>query len=90
MKTCKKFKVKNPADNYRPIVIEDEKYGTTRVRIQRIEDLKTVNSRDCPFMLVFQASKVWSMSRDVGRSLEVKHVVVMNDVDDEMPAFTGW
>ena len=108
LKTCDKFKIKNPADSYRPIVIEDEKYGTTRVRFkmnvaglnaargwkfetrQRLEDLKTVNFRDCPSMLVFQVSKVWSMSRDVGCSLEVRHVVVMNDVDDEMPAFTGW
>ena len=37
------------------------------------------------FVLVFQISKLWSMSREIGCTLEIKHVIVTNAVDDVFP-----
>ena len=52
----------------------------------RIPDLKRgVNLKESPFVLVFQISKLWSMSREIGCTLEVKHVIVTNAVDDVFP-----
>ena len=101
---AEKFKIKNPAEAYRPLVIHDQEYGSTRVRFKmntaglnaargwmmadqtRIPDLKRgVNLKESPFVLVFQISKLWSMSREIGCTLEVKHVIVTNAVDDVFP-----
>ena len=51
----------------------------------RIPDLKGVNLKESPFVLVFQISKLWSMSREIGCTLEVKHLIVTNAVDDVFP-----
>ena len=103
-----KFKIKNPAEAYRPIVIHDPEYGSTRVRFKmntaglnaargwsmadqtRISDLKRgVNLKETPFVLVFQVSKIWSMSRELGCTLEIKHVICMNAADDVFPMQLG-
>ena len=103
-----KFKIKNPTEAYRPLVIRDTEYGSTRVRFKmntagmnaargwsmtdqtRIPDLKRgVNLRETPFVLVFQVSKVWSMSRELGCTLEVKHVICTNAADDVFPMQLG-
>ena len=103
-----KFKIKNPAEAKRPIVIHDPEYGSTRVRFKmntaglnaargwsmadqtRIPDLKSgVNLKETPFVLVFQVSKVWSMSRELGCTLEVKHAICTNAVDDVFPMQLG-
>ena len=98
-----KFKIKNAAEAYRPIVMHDPEYGSTRVRFKmntvglnaarawsletqtRLPDLKSVNLKESPFVLMFQVSKLWSMSRELGVTLEAKHVIVTNTVDDVFP-----
>ena len=98
-----KFRVRNAHENYRPLVVEDPEYGTTRIRLKmntaglnaakgwtmedkaRVPDLKQVNFRETPFILVFQISKLWSMSKELGCTLEVKHVVLTSGADDVFP-----
>ena len=56
----------------------------------RIPDLKRgVNLKETPFVLVFQISKLWSMSREIGCALEVKHGIATNSVDDVFPMQLG-
>ena len=51
----------------------------------RVPDLKAVNFRETPFILIFQLSKVWFMSREVGCTLEVKRAVLTESGDDVFP-----
>ena len=98
-----KFRMRNPHENYRPLLIEDPEYGTTRLRLKmntaglnaakgwtmadkaRVPDLKAVNFRETPFILIFQLSKLWFMSKEVGCTCEVKHVILTESGDDVFP-----
>ena len=98
-----KFRVRNASENYRPLLVEDAEYGTTRIRFKmntaglnaakgwtmedkaRVPDLKKVNLRETPFILIFQISKLWSMSKELGCTCEVKHVVLTSGADDVFP-----
>ena len=98
-----KFRMKNPHENYRPILIDDPEYGTTRIRLKmntvglsqakgwtmadkaRVPDLKAVNLRETPFILIFSLSKLWSMSKEIGCTLEVKHCILTESCDDVFP-----
>ena len=98
-----KFRVRNASENYRPLLVEDAEYGTTRIRLKmntaglnaakgwtmedkaRVPDLKQVNFRETPFILIFQISKLWSMSKELGCTCEVKHVVLTSGADDVFP-----
>ena len=51
----------------------------------RVPDLKTVNFRETPFVLIIQLSKLWFMSKEVGCTVEVKHAILTNSADDVFP-----
>ena len=96
-------RVRNPHENYRPLLVEDPEYGTTRIRLKmntaglnaakgwtmedkaRVPDLKQVNFRETPFILIFQISKLWSMSKELGCTCEVKHAILTSGADDVFP-----
>ena len=59
--------------------------GWTMEDKARVPDLKQVNFRETPFILVFQISKLWSMSKELGCTCEVKHVVLTSGADDVFP-----
>ena len=59
--------------------------GWTMVDRARVPDLKAVNFRETPFILIFQISKLWSMSKELGCTCEVKHVVLTSGADDVFP-----
>ena len=98
-----KFRVRNASENYRPLLVEDAEYGTTRIRFKmntaglnaakgwtmedkaRVPDLKQVNFRETPFILIFQISKLWSMSKEIGCTCEVKHAILTSGADDVFP-----
>ena len=96
-------RVRNPHENYRPLLVENAEYGTTRIHLKmntaglnqakgwtlddkaRVPDLKQVNFRETPFILIFQISKLWSMSKEIGCTCEVKHVILTSGADDVFP-----
>ena len=51
----------------------------------RVPDLKMVNFRETPFVLIIQLSKLWVMSKEVGCTVEVKHAILANNADDVFP-----
>ena len=51
----------------------------------RVPDLKAINFRETPFILIFQISKLWSMSKELGCTCEVKHVILTSGADDVFP-----
>ena len=59
--------------------------GWTMEDKARVPDLKTVNFRETPFILIFQISKLWSMSKELGCTLEVRHVILTSSADDVFP-----
>ena len=59
--------------------------GWTMADKARVPDLKAVNLHDTPFILVFQLSKLWVMSKEIGCTLEVKHAILTESGDDVFP-----
>ena len=59
--------------------------GWTMEDRARVPNLKAVNFRETPFILVFQISKLWSMSKELGCTCEVKHVILTSGADDVFP-----
>ena len=51
----------------------------------RVPDLKTVNFRESPFVLIIQISKLWVMSKEIGCTVEVKHALLASSADDVFP-----
>ena len=59
--------------------------GWTMADKARVPDLEAVNFRETPFILIFQLSKLWFMSKEVGCTCEVKHAILTESGDDVFP-----